>query len=134
MGNLFKGHVKYDSEPQLYHESGEAFKPLNRVLYEAISLGNEGKLLIQLNRHGDARRVLEASIVLCQRLQFKAEGVVFTYLARVAHFKGPLAEADTRLQRSETLLRASKQRYHLGVLICERGLWALASADSARAK
>ena len=134
MGNLLKELGEYDAALKLYHESGEAFKQLNRVQHEAISLGNEGELLIKLHRLDDARRVLEASIALCQRTQFKAEGAFLTYLARVERLELNLAKADDMLQRGEQLLRASSQRYHLGVLMCERGLWALASGDPARAK
>ena len=47
---------------------------------------------------------------------------------------GDLAAAGQSLQRGERLLRASIQRYHLGVLLCERGEWAIASGDIARAK
>ena len=134
MGNLLKELGEYDAALKLYHESGEAFKQLNRVQHEAISLGNEGELLIKLHRLDDARRVLEASVALCQRTQFKAEGAFLTYLARVERLELNLAKADDMLQRGEQLLRASSQRYHLGVLMCERGLWALASGDPARAK
>lgn len=134
MGNLLKELGEYEAALKLYHESGEAFRSLNRVQHEAISLGNEGELLIKMHRLSEARRVLDKSISLCQRTQFKAEGAFLTYLARVERLEGNLEQADVLLQRGEQLLRASTQQYHLGVLMCERGLWAVALGDIERAQ
>lgn len=134
MGNLYKELGKLEEAQRLYRESGAAFRALGRKQNEAISLGNQGELLIQMGRISEAREVLERSVSLCNELEFKAEGAFLTYLARVERLESKLDQAAVVLQRGERLLRSSGQRYHLGILLSERGLWALETGDVGRAR
>lgn len=110
---LEKRQGRYAQALALSLEALETHRRLERPSHEARCLNNLGDLYLQTGRHEDAERVLQQSLVLCERIGLRnLTGLVLVNLSYAAQARGDIAAATVLARRALPVLEQADDHLH----------------------
>jgi len=122
LGDLLLDHGKRNEGIEHYRASLFLLRAEGETYDEAITLGNLGLFYLEEKDLENARYHLDASVVLCEELQVKAQGYFMCALAEVLARQGDHKNARLNLKQGESIVYAKEEDKRLiGLTQCHHG-------------